>query len=104
MIWVFFIIVLGLSGMYLFGEKSEKKEISILNSESFLVTAILSTLAAHGILSLAEEKEMGDVTLLELQDILLGNGFLDEGQWNHYLTDHFYDVTPLVDSKDFDMG
>jgi hypothetical protein len=104
MVWLFLIIVLGLSCLYVMGGRHEREDIEIKNSDSFIVTAILSTLAAHGILSLIEENELQNSTLESLQETLLGNGLVDKSEWNHLLTDHLGDSPFLTDSKDLDIG
>ncbi|WP_299740627.1 hypothetical protein [uncultured Rossellomorea sp.] len=104
MVWLFLFIVLGLSCLYIMGGRLERKEIvEIKNSDSFIVSAILSTLAAHGILSLIEENELQNSTLEGLQETLIGNGLVDKSEWNHLLSDHLGDSPFLTDSKDLDI-
>lgn len=104
MVWLFLFIVLGLSCLYVVGGRHETKEIELLNSDSFLVTAILSTLAVHGILSLAQEDEWQNFTLQDLQETLISNGLLDKSEWDQMLADHLYQASFPADSKDLDFG
>ncbi|MGM0851668.1 MAG: hypothetical protein ACQEWI_03480 [Bacillota bacterium] len=104
MIWLFLFIVLGLSCLYVIGGRYETKEIEIKNSDSFIVTAILSTLAAHGILSLVEEDELQESTLQDLQETLLSNGLVDKSEWDQMLADHLNHSSFSADSKDLDFG
>ncbi|MGF3102443.1 hypothetical protein [Rossellomorea sp. DUT-2] len=104
MVWLFLFIVLGLSSLYVIGERHEAKEIELKNSDSFIVTAILSTLAAHGILSLVEEDEWQKSTLQDLQEILLSNGLVDKSEWDHMLSDHLDQASFPAGSKDLDFG
>ncbi|MFI8577353.1 hypothetical protein [Rossellomorea aquimaris] len=104
MVWLFLFIVLGLSCLYVIGGRHEKKEIELKNSDSFIVTAILSTLAAHGILSLVEEDEWQNSTLQDLQETLLSNGLVDKNEWDHMLADHLNQASFPADSKDLDFG
>ncbi|WP_044337503.1 hypothetical protein [Rossellomorea aquimaris] len=104
MVWLFLFLVLGLSCLYVIGGRQERKDIEIKNSDSFIVTAILSTLAAHGILSLMEENELQNSSLEDLQETLLSNGLVDEIEWNHLMNDHLGDSPFLTDSKDLDIG
>ncbi|TMU87898.1 hypothetical protein FGG79_07250 [Bacillus sp. BHET2] len=104
MIWVFLCIVLGLSVMYMIGGRSEGKDIQTKDSDSFIVTATLSALAAHGMISLAQEKEWEAFTLIDLQHALLVHGVVDEGEWIQILTDHLDNDTAFIESKNMDMG
>ncbi|NMH71303.1 hypothetical protein HF072_21170 [Bacillus sp. RO3] len=104
MVWLFLFIVLGLSCSYVMGGGHHQHDIKIKNSESFIVTAILSTLAAHGILSLMEENELQNATLEDLQDTLIGNGLVDKAGWEHLLTEHLNDSPILSDYNDIDLG
>jgi hypothetical protein len=102
--WLFLFIVLGLSCLYVIGVRYQTKEIEIMNSDSFIVTAILSTLAAHGILSLVEEDELQNSTLQDLQETLISNGFVDKSEWDQMLVDHLNQASFPADSKDLDFG
>lgn len=104
MVWLFLFIVLGLSCLYVIGVRYQTKEIEIMNSDSFIVTAILSTLAAHGILSLVEEDELQNSTLQDLQETLISNGFVDKSEWDQMLVDHLNQASYPADSKDLDFG
>jgi hypothetical protein len=102
--WLFLFIVLGLSCLYVIGVRYQTKEIEIMNSNSFIVTAILSTLAAHGILSLVEEDELQNSTLQDLQETLISNGYVDKSEWDQMLVDHLNQASHPADSKDLDFG
>ncbi|MGE6753231.1 hypothetical protein ACQKFO_07260 [Rossellomorea sp. NPDC071047] len=104
MVWLFLLIVVGLSCLYVIGGSHDTKEIEILNTDSFIVTAILSTMAAHGILSLVEEDELQNSTLQQLQETLLSNGLLDKSEWDQMLEDHLNPASFPEDSKDLDFG
>ncbi|MGD6960293.1 hypothetical protein ACQCWA_08250 [Rossellomorea aquimaris] len=104
MVWLFLFIVLGLSCLYVIGGRHDTKEIDLLKSDSFIVTAILSTLAAHGILSLVEEDELQNSTLQDLQETLISNGFVDKSEWDQMLVDHLNQASFSADSKDLDIG
>ncbi|MGM0863663.1 MAG: hypothetical protein ACQEWF_03150 [Bacillota bacterium] len=104
MVWLFLFIVLGLSCLYVIGVRHQTKEIEIMNSDSFIVTAILSTLAAHGILSLVEEDELQNSTLQDLQETLITNGFVDKSEWDQMLVDHLNQASFPADIKDLDFG
>jgi hypothetical protein len=104
MVWLFLFIVLGLSCLYVIGVRYQTKEIEIMYSDSFIVTAILSTLAAHGILSLVEEDELQNSTLQDLQETLISNGFVDKSEWDQMLVDHLNQASFPADSKDLDFG
>ncbi|KAA0564063.1 hypothetical protein F0342_07695 [Bacillus sp. CH30_1T] len=104
MVWLFLFIVLGLSCLYVIGGRHDTKEIDLLKSDSFIVTAILSTPAAHGILSLVEEDELQNSTLQDLQETLISNGFVDKSEWDQMLVDHLNQASFSADSKDLDIG
>ena len=103
-VWLFLFIVLGLSCLYVMGGRHDTKEIELMNCDSFIVTAILSTLAVHGILSLAEEVEWQNFTLQDLQETLISNGLLDKSEWDEMLADHLNQASFPADSKDLDFG
>jgi hypothetical protein len=104
MLWVFLGLVVVLIGSYIITLNSKKKDVSLKNVDAYIVTAILSTLAAHGVISLLEVKKLEGETLLGLKENLLEHSGMDESEWDELVNDHLDSASPFLDSKDMDIG
>ena len=104
MLWVFLIIVLSLILTYVFGKAQGESSIILKNTDSIIVSAILSTLVAHGILSVAQEKEYNDSELKDLEGFLINTHLINQDQWDSLVSEHLQINSAIMDSKDFDMG
>jgi hypothetical protein len=104
MLWVFLGLVVVLIGSYIITLNSKEKDVSLKNVDAYIVTAILSTLAAHGVISLLEVKKLEGETLLGLKENLLEHSGMDETEWDELVNDHLDSASPFLDSKDMDIG
>jgi hypothetical protein len=104
MLWVFLGLVVVLIGSYIITLNSKEKDVSLKNVDAYIVTAILSTLAAHGVISLLEVKKLEGETLLGLKENLLEHSGMDESEWDELVNDHLDSASPFLDSKDMDIG
>ncbi|WP_175988782.1 hypothetical protein [Bacillus sp. Marseille-Q1617] len=104
MLWVFIGMVVCLLVSYIVTIKSEEKEVTLENVDTFIVTAILSTLAAHGVISLFEARELEGENLMSLKENLLKNKGVGEHDWDELVSEHLEGGSPFVESKDLDMG
>jgi hypothetical protein len=104
MLWVFIGIVFFLIVSYIITLKREETEVSVKNVDAFIVTAILSTLAAHGVISLLDAKKLEGENLISLKENLLKDNGIDELQWNELVNDHLDSTSPFLEGKDLDSG
>ncbi len=72
--------------------------------DHFVVTAILSTLVAHGVISLLDQSKLEDLSLGELQEHFVKNNLLSETEWKDMVHDHLYDHSIYSEAKDLDFG
>ncbi|MEL3972302.1 hypothetical protein AAEO50_08435 [Rossellomorea oryzaecorticis] len=104
MLWVFIGLVLFLIVSYIVTVKREEKEVSLKDVDAFIVTAILSTLAAHGVISLLDAKKLEGENLISLKENLLKYNGIDELKWNELVNDHIDSTSPFLEGKDLDLG
>ncbi|MGR3763742.1 hypothetical protein [Rossellomorea sp. NS-SX7] len=104
MLWVFICMVVCLTVSYIISMKKKEKEVVLKNVDAFVVTAILSTLAAHGVISFLEEKELEAENLIGLKEHLLDTYGIGELEWDELVSDHLESGSPFIESKDLDMG
>ncbi|WP_064093821.1 hypothetical protein [Rossellomorea aquimaris] len=104
MLWIFLFIVFSLILMYVFGKTHSESSMNVKYSDSIIVSAILSTLVAHGILSIAQEEVYKDSNLKDLEAFLINTHLINKGEWDTLVTDHLQGNSLIMDSKDFDLG
>ena len=104
MLWVFIGMVVFLIVSYIVSSKREEKEVVLKNVDAFVITAILSTLAAHGVISLLEVKELEGEDLIGLKDNLMNTYGIGEREWEELVSEHLGSGSLFIESKDLDMG
>jgi hypothetical protein len=104
MVWVFLGLVVFLTCSYVVTQNKKEKDVPLKNVDAYIVTAILSTLTAHGVISLIEETEFEGETLLGLKENLLEHSRISEFEWDEMVNDHLDSTCPFIDSKDLDIG
>lgn len=104
MVWVLFGIVTFLVIAYF--KKGKQSDFTLPTEEvdQFIVTAILSTLCAHGILTLTQKEELESLSLDEIGGILTEEGHLQPDDWEWFVSDHIETGNMYYVHHDLDLG
>jgi hypothetical protein len=90
--WIFLLLVTGLCGMYYYDKNAQEVTIPKEKINGILITSILSSLVANGIISELKINDKKNISLKELEDLFLNEGQLTCEHFKDFCLHHCHSI------------